>query len=196
MYHPIRQLHLWSAFLIAIFLVMYFVTGYVLTRSQWFGSPEPTQTTRWLELDSPSRPGNPEQRTFTAWLKQELRLSGKPELGRRRRDGSWEFRFHRPGYLATVSLSADLKTAKITESRYRWQQIFIGFHRLHGYGGGWLYDLWAVLYDAVSAAMIVFALSGVWLWYRLAKNKIPGGIILGAGFSFSLATILFLLLAP
>jgi len=93
-------------------------------------------------------------------------------------------------------LAPDLKTAEVTEERHGWRQTLIGFHRLHGYGGGWLYDGWAVLYDLASLSMIVFAITGVWLWYKLIPNRRLGWVLLALGFSFTSALMLFFLLAP
>jgi len=46
-------------------------------------------------------------------------------------------------------------------------------------GGGWLYDLWAVVYDLASASMILFALSGIYLWHQ----RRPGSFLkIGNGF--------------
>ena len=52
----------------------------------------------------------------------------------------------------------------------------VGFHRLHGYGGGWLYDIWVVFYDLASLALILFTLTGIYLWYRLTKHRLLGWI--------------------
>jgi len=90
-------------------------------------------------------------------------------------------------------VSADLKSATVTEHRFGWQRVLAGFHRLHGYGGGWLYDLWAVLYDLASAAMIVFAVTGVVLWHRLARPRWPGWVLLACGLAFTASTLSYLL---
>jgi hypothetical protein len=67
-----------------------------------------------------------------------------------------------------------------------------GLHRLHGYGGGGLYDVWAVLYDLASLALIVFAFTGVYLWHATLRPRWPGWLALGVGAVFTTAMILHL----
>ena len=51
------------------------------------------------------------------------------------------------------------------------RNILVGFHRMHGYGGGWLYNIWLVFYDLASLSLILFAVSGTYLWWRLARRR-------------------------
>ena len=90
-------------------------------------------------------------------------------------------------------MSADLKSAAVTEQHFGWQRVSWGFHRLHGYGGGWLYDLRGVLCDLASASMIVFSITGVVLWHRLARPRWPGWVVLACGLAFTASTLGYLL---
>jgi hypothetical protein len=193
MYSSLQKIHLWCAFFLAIFLGMYFITGYVLTHQPWFGNPDPVKVTRFTELDFSSMPKSPNESSFAAILQNWLKIRGKAEPARQHKDGQWEFQFHHPGSLTTVILAADLRRATITEEHHSWQRTLIGFHRLHGYGGGILYDLWAVVYDLVSVATILFALTGIYLWYKHSKNRTWGWMLLCAGFAFTITTFLYLL---
>lgn len=85
---------------------------------------------------------------------------------------------------------------RITEHQGNLRHIFIGFHRLHKYGGGGLYDLWMVFYDLASFSLIVFALTGVYMWYKLTRKRLLGFLILGGSFSYAMAVILYLIYAP
>jgi hypothetical protein len=84
----------------------------------------------------------------------------------------------------------------ITSAHQGARQVMVQFHRLHGYGGGWMYDVWMVLYDLASAAMIVFALSGVYLWYKLTKRRALGWALLAVSFTFTAGTMIYLVNAP
>jgi hypothetical protein len=115
---------------------------------------------------------------------------------RRGAGGTLEIPCFRPGHLVTIRVTPDSGSAVVKEERLAWQRTMIGFHRLHGYGHGWRYDLWAVMFDLASASMIVFAATGVWLWHRLARRRWPGWLVLAAGLLFVLASVLQFLLAP
>ena len=39
----------------------------------------------------------------------------------------------------------------------------VGFHRLHGYGDGKVYDVWVFRYDLAGISLILFAFTGIYL---------------------------------
>lgn len=196
MHSIVRQIHLYSALVLLAFVLMYFVTGYVLTRQSWFGEPQSAAETRRVALDAAALSGEPGETAFAMRLQNLMDLAGKPAPARRLGGGRWEFSFHKPGYNAKAVLDADRSAAEITETRHGWQRVMIGFHRLHGYGGGWLYILWAIVYDVASLSMIAFAVSGVWLWHGMTKNRLAGWIVLAAGFAYTAGVILAFLYLP
>lgn len=199
MYDTIRKIHLYSGFVLLAFVVMYFFTGYVLTHHDLFPRGEPAVTTREESLAPALRtPGaggvTPEE--FSQRLQRQFDLPGKREAPVRNRDGSWEFGYSRPGtwYEAVVNPRGDRVTIKRTDAGAA--QTLVGFHRLHGYGGGWVYDLWMVVYDLASFSMIVFAVTGVYLWYKLTRRRALGWVMLAVGVGFTVATMIYLVHAP
>ena len=190
----LRRIHLYCAFVLMAFVVMYFVTGWVLTHGRWVGQATESSARRTVPLQAGVLSAKPDEDTFAGGLQAQLGLGGKRALAKRNNDGTWRFSFFRPGHQVDVTVASDLTSAVVVEKQFGWQRVMVGFHRLHGYGGGWFYDLWAVLYDLASAAMIVFAVTGVVLWYRLARRHLPGWIILACGFTFTSATLGYLLL--
>jgi hypothetical protein len=196
MHALIRRLHLYSAFTLLAFVVMYFVTGYVLSHPRWFGKATETVATRAVGLEPFDLGGSPNEGAFARGLQDALATRGKAEPGRRQNDGSWQFVFFHPGHLTEVLVAPDLRSATVTEKRFGWQRVLIGFHRLHGYGGGAWYDAWAVVYDLASISMIVFAITGVCLWYWLSRHRWPGWVILAGGFILTTATIVYLSVLP
>ena len=51
MYNPYRKIHLYSGLIILIYVMMFYVSGYVMTHRPWFlGAPGPT-TTRTAVLE-------------------------------------------------------------------------------------------------------------------------------------------------
>lgn len=196
MHTVIRTIHLYCALILATFVSMYFATGYVLTRPGWFGDRDPITTTRTEPLGEEARRFQPDDPAFLGWLKNRFEIGGRAGAVRKQQDGGWKVDFHRPGYTTSLTIPSDFANVNITESQLGWRKTWIGFHRLHGYHGGWLYVVWAFIYDLASLSMIVFAITGVVLWYQLSKNKIPGLIVLGIGFVYTLSTVLYLMYLP
>lgn len=192
MHTLIRRIHLFCGFSLMAFVVMYFVTGYVLTRGSLFGETGKSVVQRTVSFVPQS--AKPDEAGFAAQLQEQFGLRGQRAPARRNDDGSWRFSFVRPGYRAEVRLAADLKSAAITETRLGWQGVMVGFHRQHGYGGGGFHDLWALVYDLASVSMIVFAITGLLLWHKLARIRWPGWVVLGSGFAYTAVTLGYMLL--
>jgi hypothetical protein len=195
MHAILRQVHLFCAFLLSAFVVMYFITGYVLTHHGWFGDGPSATTERTVAL-TPGAVAPVDEAAWASTVMEQCGVRGQRGKVRQRPDGTLEIPCFRPGHLLTLRVAADGRTAVVKEERLAWQRTLIGFHRLHGYGHGWGYDLWAFLFDLVSVSMIVFAVTGVCLWHRLARRRGPGWWVLAAGFLFVLASVLQFVMAP
>jgi hypothetical protein len=193
MYDLIRKIHLYSGLTLLTFVLMYFVSGYVMTHHDWFPGGDPRRSVREESL-APALGADPE--AYSALLQRRFGLSGKRQPPSRMKDGSWKFVYVRPGvtHEAIVPVSGD--RVRIARSDVDARGALVGFHRLHGYGGGWLYDLWAVAYDLSSAAMVVFAVSGIYLWYKLTKRRLLGWVLLAISFAFATGTVLYLVNSP
>jgi hypothetical protein len=193
MYDTIRRIHLYTGVGLLAFVVMYFATGYVLIHHEWFPESQPTKSTRTEPLTA-AVGASPEE--YSALLQRQLGLAGKRQPPVRTKDGGWRFQYLRPGVTHEALVPPAGGTVSITTSRFGTRQMLVHFHRLHGYGGGWMYDLWMVMYDLASASMILFAASGIYLWYKLTKRRLLGWLMLAVSFSFAIGTLLYLVHAP
>lgn len=192
MYDFIRRTHLFSGLLVLQFLMMYFVTGYIVYHEKQFPRSEPSKSSTSLSLAG--MPATSDS-AFVGRLASALDVRGKLDRSERAKDGSWKLVWSRPGhrYEATVTPAGDRVT--LTTTRAGIVGVIHGLHRQHGYGGGLLYDAWAVVYDIAAASLIVFALSGIYLWMKHVSTKWPGAIVLGAGLALTVATILHFMLS-
>ena len=188
----IRRIHLTCAFLLLGFVLMYFISGHVLSHGSWFGEAT-EQTVRRTEPFPAGVSAQPNAAAFASTLRENLGLRGKASTVQHRRDGTWRVTYFHPGHLTEVTVAADLASVTVEEKQFGWQRVLIGLHRLHGYGGGTFYDVWAFLFDLVSASMIVFAVTGVLLWHRMTRDRRPGWIVLATGFALTASTLTFLL---
>jgi hypothetical protein len=192
-YTLFRKIHLYTGLAILLFLVMFFVTGYPIIHDDWFPKPEPVKTTR---TESLAYTGPKEPEAFAKYLQETFDLRGRPIRRRLLQDGGWEFRYTRPGtfYEALVPPSGD--SVRITTREENAVETMVGFHKLHEYRGGMIYYAWALFYDLASLSLIVFAFTGIYLWYRLTKKKLLGWIFLGISYGYAAVTVLYLMYAP
>ncbi|MFC1614470.1 PepSY-associated TM helix domain-containing protein [Gemmatimonadota bacterium] len=194
MQEVMRKIHFYAGLGILTFTVMYFVTGYVMIHHSLIPQKDPVKTSRVEQLNRSGQEIS--AKAMSEFLQKKFDLQGKRQKPRPLEDGTWRFDYNRPGTNFQAIVSADGGEVRITETKWDARRILIGFHRVHGYGGGWLYDIWALMYDVASAALIVFPVTGVYLWYKTSKNHLTGWLFLAAGLSFTLATIFYLMFAP
>ena len=190
MYPLIRRIHLFTGLLLLVFVLMYFASGYVMIHNGWFNKPGPVTSTRTVALNYS---GDASDEALSRHLQETFDLRGKRNPPNHRKDGSRQFNFTRPGTTFEAVVSQDVRQVSITRKESGFVGLANGMHRLHGYGGGRIYDAWALLYDLASAALILFAITGIVLWYQSTPQRLPGLICLGLSFGFSTAMILYLL---
>jgi hypothetical protein len=197
MFTIIRKIHLYSGLVILAFLMMYFVSGYVLIHRDWFGgqSGKPEPTTRTESLAGYTGPRTPE--ALAAYVVDRFGLAGRLAIPPPQRQPKDAIRFtvFRPGTTREVRIPHDDgETIEIRTVRENLAGLFVHLHRIHGYGaGGWAYNAYVLFNDLASASCILFALTGVYLWWMTAKRKIWGVLCLAASCAYGSGMILYLL---
>jgi hypothetical protein len=181
-YNVVRIVHLTTGLLLLVFFLMYFITGLPLIHEKWFPESEARTVTT---TNSIAFAGGPDSAEFVPYLEKMFDLRGRRGDAKKQKDGSWKFTWFRPGTESRVVLGVDGKMATVTKIEYGPRRVLVGLHRLHGYGGGFLYDVWAVLMDASSCAAILFPLTGIVLWYKSTPQKTLGWCCLALGFGLT-----------
>ncbi len=191
-YTIFRKIHLYASLIIAVFLLMYFITGYVMIHDQTFthreSGPEVIETTQSIHYD-----GAAGDAAFADHLQRTLGFGGKLTGQRKTADG-WRFTWFRPGVDIEADVTAAGDSVTLRETRHDFRGLMNGYHRMHQYNGPLLYDLWTLLYDLASLSLIVFAVTGVYLWWRHSRRKIWGVLCLSASWGLAVGTIVYLML--
>ncbi len=191
-YHVIRRIHLFAGLVLLVWVLMYFVTGWIMVHEDRFPRGDRSKSTYTAKLAREGDKGTPE---FVQHLETVFEIHGKRQEPKRQKDGTWRFNWVRPGEVNEVVISADGLEAKVTRRQSNLAGVAHGLHRLHGYGGGLQYDVWVFFYDLASVSMIVFSLSGIWLWWKTATTRLAGYLCLAASFGFAGAMIAYLMLS-
>ena len=192
MYSSLRRIHLFTGLILLVFVFMYFVTGYVMIHAKWFGGRE-AKTLKYTEkMDIP---GNVPDDVLLRRLQTELGLRGQPSDPEHRKDGSIRLSFTRPGTAFQVVIVPGTNLLTVTRKDFGFAGVANGMHRLRGYNGGWRFWAWSLLYDLASLALILFALTGILLWYQSTSRRLTGWLFLAAGCGFTASMVLYLMLS-
>jgi len=165
--------------IILSFLLMYVITGLFLINRSLFEIP-PVEVSKYkVPLDKPMD-GSPEQ--YAQYLKNKLDLKGRTSY-KKEQNEKWRFYFDFPGNNHQVTITAAQDTLHIKRSQQE-MTLFLVLQRIHvlrGFKGGWAYTAWAVMYDISCFAMLIFAVTGIVMWFRVRKRFRYGWWYLASG---------------
>jgi hypothetical protein len=193
MYNAVRKIHLYSGLIILAFLMMYFVSGYMMAHRPWFltaSRPPMTQTATLQSADA--LPAD----QLAAEVKAQLGLVGRIQFPQKQPADLTRFWVNRPGTMVRVEVPARERQIHVTTQRVGLVGTLIMLHKVNGYDDQWLFDAYALFCDLAGLSMILFALSGVYLWWKRAKNRTWGILCLAASCAYAAAVLLHLAYAP
>lgn len=184
----IRRLHLFASFFLAAFILMYFVTGFVMIFENTF-EREDLHVEKKKEVISDPHPLSKD--SLVQWSKQKFGVRGQHSV--RFDDKEAVLNFWRPGTVAEVRVSYPVDSVYVTIRKGNTYATMHHFHRLHGYHGGINYYAWAFMNDLSALSMIMFAFSGLYLWYTTEREHLAGWIVMIVSTAFTALTIIYLM---
>jgi hypothetical protein len=93
-----------------------------------------------------------------------------------------------------ITLFNDINQVEIAVINLNTSGKIIGLHRTRGYGGSWVYNIYALLLDIVGISLMLFAITGVILWLKLLKHNKIAWTVLFLGFIYVSTVIAYLVL--
>ena len=190
MFTLIRRIHLYTGLILLTWILMYFITGLPIIHENWIAKKEPVKTSSTSTYHSQLSPTDP---SFWKEIERQFSIAGKRGTPAEKKSGEWQMKWHRPGTEFNAQVIPATRQATVTKTEHGARNVLVGLHRMHGYGGGWIYNIYALFLDLSSIAVILFAFSGIYLWYVTTPNKIPGIICLGISVSFTALMVVHLM---
>jgi len=193
MYNVIRKIHLYCGLIILIFLMMYFVSGYMMVHRPWFVAAPPAPTTKMATLEST---GALPTEQLAAEVQKKLGLVGRIQFPPKQPAEVTRFWVVRPGTMIRVDVPARAHLIYLTTQRVGLVGTLIMLHKVRGYDGQLIFDAYAFFCDLAGLSMILFAISGVYLWWKRVKNHSWGVLCLTASCAYAAGMMLYLAYAP
>ena len=186
MYRWLRDSHLLVGLFFLTFVLMFGVSSIKFAHPGWF-SNEPNEV-RSTTVAIPEE--DPTPRSVARYLMEGGGLRGSL-FDIQESEGGFRFRIGRPGATYEVAYNRESKQARIETRTWPLMRILLGMH--HGFGldhDYWVMNLLGAFTFATSLAFLILGGSGLYLWFRLPKQRLPG-LILAVG-SFLVAAGLIL----
>jgi len=187
-YQIIRQIHLYSSLSIVALLLMYILSSYMMIYHDWFKVESKNETKIILDITA-------EDINEANW-DSFLKTNGiKGRLVRERFEESGDIiRLYESakGY-AEITVFEKADQVEIRSGELNLSGKINEIHRLRGFGGPFLYNIYAILLDMVGIALILFVLTGVILWLKLLQHNKVAWTILILGFLYVSAVLGYLI---
>lgn len=187
MFRVIRKIHLYTSFVIASFLLMYFLTGAVMVFDDVFNRMDTKNFSEKVAIKN-----NRTETQTVAEICRHYNISGEESVNRNNNENSYSY--FRPGYKAELFFSKKDTSVYVKIQKGNFGRVMNDFHRLRGYKGSWTHIVWAFLYDLSCIALLIFAFSGIYLWWKLERKKQIGIIFLFASTGITVFTIWYIFL--
>lgn len=193
MYRVVGKIHLYCGLVILGFLMMYFVSGFIMTHRPWFAIPRPAPTTRAVALESS---GERTKEQLAADVQRQLGLAGRIQFPQQQPTDVTRFWLNHPGTEIRVDVSTSQRLIRLTTQREPWAGTLIMLHKVSAYDDQPLFDAYALFCDLAGTSLIVFALTGVYLWWTTARRRLWGVLCLAASCTYAVGMMLYFEYAP
>ncbi len=185
MFNLMRNIHLILGLVFFVFAMIFAVSSLVIIYRPWLN-----QTPRDFEHTvrvTPERAATP--RTLALELMRNHGLAG--DLRQiEENDDEIRFTITRPGTQTQVRYSAGTSEAKIQTRRHGALETLVQLHTNHGFWHDFLpSQAWALVSLLGSIGLFLLGASGIYLWFCHHEERLIGSIILGAGLTYSLTTL-------
>ena len=170
---------------------MQIVSGFIITHSNWFPSSDPEVHLLNESFDLPKTLSEDE---LSLYIQDRYNIHGRCNTARKNDDGSYQFEYTRPGFHYNVNIIPDQKKITYKEEKKSLTRSLVEFHLWHKYGGGFVYDMYVFMKDLTAIAFIVFAITGIYMWYRSMKRKVLGLLILTISIGYTATVIYFFMI--
>ena len=187
-YDIIRQIHLYSSLCTVALMLMYIVTSYMMMYHDWFKVERKNVSSISIKITS-------EEVADDNWKSFLKKNNIKGRLVRGNYDGSGDLirTYSSANENSKITIYKDKNEVEIKSTQLNLFGNIIGLHRLRGYGGPILYNIYAFFLDIVGISLILFAVTGVILWLNLLKHNKIAWTILFLGFIYVSIVVSYLI---
>jgi hypothetical protein len=191
MFVLIREVHAYCGLILLLFTVMYAATGYPLVHETEFNL-EADAVVSTVSLDFA---GDPDGDALYDYVASTFGVRGQRRPVEVLENGGRNLFFTRPGWTVRFEVAPDLRSAQVFTREGSLFQKTVQLHRIKGFSGGPAFIVWGLMVDLVSLAMLVFVVTGIYLWWVRSKDRRFGWAMLALSWGLTTGTFAYLFMA-
>jgi hypothetical protein len=179
----IRRIHMYLGLTLMPWLLVYAISTLGMNHRQLFtGGTDESLVVVTDRVYRPELGPDLDPRRWARAILKDLGLEGRHAAEWRESDQALVIHRQSPGRERRITYWPADGRLVVEAAPFRLRRFLTGLHTLHGFGGAFpAATAWAVLVDMVSAAMIAWALSGLYLWWETRRARLWGGLTVAAG---------------
>ncbi len=184
----LRRIHLYLALFLAPWILMYTVSTFVMNHRGLFHGPPPVPPPQFAverEFVYPGEmPDGATPQQVALQLLATLDMDGAHVVARPWTAERVVINRQHPVTPRRITYTAADRRVVVEKMVFSGAGFLERMHRRRGFQHKYvLEDLWAASVDVTIAALILLALSGIWMWWTLRPARALGALALGAGFA-------------
>ena len=191
MYRLLRDTHLLLVLFFCVFVLLFGVSSIRFAHNSWFDDePEVTELTVSVEASQVTSP-----RALARHLMREHGYRG--ELGKiRENDGEVTFDISRIGTIHEIRYEQGDDRVHVRLRVFPFTAMLTWMHTHFGFGYEyWLHILWGWLMLLTSIGLLALGGTGIYLWFKIYRERLVGSILLFGNLIFGIALIALLWIA-
>ncbi len=186
MHRFLRSAHLAFGLFSSAYLFMYGWSAMQMSHNSWFDL-KPAIEERTIPLGTQFA-GNP--RATARELMDRYGMTGQIMQSSVTDEGA-RLRINRPGAIHDVTYVNETGEARVRTSVATFPGVLNQVHHVHGlWHEWWPYQFAGALVGAISVILIPLSLTGIYLWFKIHKERKVGAVLLGAQLVYGIAVIL------
>lgn len=183
--HLSRRTHLYLGLALSPWFLLYAISSVPFSHNDYFNELDkakglPNWTPRFeksYDIEIPA------QGSLRAVGERILREHGIEGAFGTYRQGSNQVNVYVHTFWKSTQLKYFITEKKLVaeDKRFRWDHFLTGMHAKGGFEQGGLHDAWGVVVDLVCLGMVLWVVTGLWMWWKLPSTRAWGWAALLAG---------------
>jgi hypothetical protein len=188
MYRWLRNTHLFLGLFSFLFVLMYAVSSVQMAHNTWFRlRPTVTETQQKI---APEQAGD--ARAVARVLMDRSVVAGEINEARET-PGGYRIRVVRAGAVQEVDYTRADATANIRISKPGMLGMLNRIHHIAGMEHEYQpTNIWAAFVAVISAGLIILAMTGIYLWFKLHQERLIGAVLLALNLGYSLTLMVLI----
>ena len=185
-YRTIKKIHLYAGLSTTALLIMFIFTSYLMIYHNSF-SHESTKETELFDIETSLTTEN----EWHEWIKAHD-IAGRQVRSQLNNQENPFQEYAHAGGATRITFLTDQNKIEVVRTTKSTSDAINGIHRQRGYGGEISYNLYAFMLDLLGISLILFTITGIYMWMKLLKNNKWAWIVFVSGFLYFGFTLFYL----